>query len=137
MTHPMLILKGMTFPTIHIHTPSPRNALTKRYEFWHYRSFVKVNKNTFWVKASYMNVEDSIDMRPKGFLRVHLKLSKKSKNTVLGSKLMEICIVKVGYFWKFSQSQQCPKSIFLQMGQTFYAWILFLIWSKTHKPLHT
>ena len=43
-SHPMLILKGMTFPTTHLHIPSPRNALTKSYQFQHYRSFSKVNK---------------------------------------------------------------------------------------------
>ena len=87
MTHPKLILKRMQFPTIQIHLPGSEYALTKKYEFGHYRSFCKVNKNTFWVKASYMNMEDSIDMIPKGLLRGHHKLSKKSKNTSLGLKL--------------------------------------------------
>ena len=43
-SHPMLILKGMTFPKSHLHIPSPRNALTKNYQFLHYRSNSKVNK---------------------------------------------------------------------------------------------
>ena len=29
----------MTFPTTHIHIPSPRNALTKIYQFQHYSEF--------------------------------------------------------------------------------------------------
>ena len=37
----MLILKGRTFPTTHFHIPSPRNTLTKSYQFQHYRSFSK------------------------------------------------------------------------------------------------
>ena len=41
---PKLILKRKTFPTTHLHTSSPRNALTKSYQFQHYRSFSKVNK---------------------------------------------------------------------------------------------
>ena len=70
----------------------------KRYEFRHYRSFQKVNKNTFWVKASYINTEDPIEVKPKGLFKGHRKISKKSKNTLLGSKLRETCIVKVGHF---------------------------------------
>ena len=72
-------------------------------------SFQKVNKNTLWVKTPYMNMEDPIEMKPKRLFMGHPKLSKKSKNTLLGSKLRKICIVKVGHFWKFAQSQQCPK----------------------------
>ena len=36
----------VSFPYIinKAHTPSPRNALTKSYQFQHYRSFSKVNK---------------------------------------------------------------------------------------------
>ena len=58
-------------------------------------SFSKVNKNTYWVKASYINMEDPIKMIPKGLFIVHPKISKKSKNTFLGLKLRKICIVKV------------------------------------------
>ena len=71
--------------------------------------FEKSTKNTFWVKASYMNMEDPIEMRPKGLLRGHTKLSKKSKNTSLGLKLEEIFLVKVDPFCKISKSQICSK----------------------------
>ena len=81
MTHPKLILKRMPFPTIHLQLPSSKYALTRSYEFGHYRSFWKVNKNTFFVKASFMSMEYQIEMRPKGLLIGHLKISKKSKNT--------------------------------------------------------
>ena len=60
--------------------------------------FQKVNKNTLWVKASYMNMEDPIVMKPKGLFKGYPKLSKKFKNTLLGLKLREICIAKVGKF---------------------------------------
>ena len=119
MTHPKLILKRMKFPTIHLQLPSSEYALTRRYEFGHYRSFWKVNKNTFWVKASYMNMEDSIDMIPKGFLRGHPKLSKKSKNTSLGSKLRELCIGQVDHFCKIAKSQMCSNLYFLLNGPNF------------------
>ena len=59
----------------------------KRYEFRHYRSIQKVHKNNFWVKASYMNMEDPIEVKPKGLFRGHIKLSKKSKNTLIRLKL--------------------------------------------------
>ena len=116
MAHPKLILNRVPFYRIHLHLPSSKYALTRRYEFGHYRSFWKVNKNTFWVKASYMNMEDSIEMRPKGLLRGHPKLSKKSKNTSLGLKLEEICLVKVDLFCKIAKSQICSKVHFLPNG---------------------
>ena len=94
----------------------------ERYKFRHYRSFQKGNKNTFWVKASYRNMEDSIDMELKGLFRGHPKLSKKSKNTSIGLKLEEICLIKVDNFCKIAKSQMCSKMhIFCQMGLTFYA----------------
>ena len=56
----------MQFRTTHLQPTSSKYALIKRYEFLHYGSFWKVNKNTFWVKASCMNMEDPIEMKPKG-----------------------------------------------------------------------
>ena len=109
----------MSFPTIHIHPSSSKYALIKRYEFLHYRSFWKVNKNTFWVKASYMNMEDPIEMRPKGLLRGYPNLSKKSKKTSLGLKLEEICLVKVDLFCKIAKSQMCSNLHFLLNGPNF------------------
>ena len=90
-----------------------RYALWKLGNFW---IFWKVNKNTFWVKASYMNMEDPIEMRPKGLLRGHPKLSKKSNNTSLGLKLEEICLVKDYHFCKIAKSQICSKLHFLPNG---------------------
>ena len=46
-----------------------------------------------------MNMGDSIEIRPKGLLRGHPKISKKSKGTLIGSKLKEICLVKVDLFF--------------------------------------
>ena len=109
----------MQFPIIHLHPSSSKYALTKIYEFPHYRSFWKVNKNTFWDKASYMNMEDSIEMWPNGLLRGYPKLYKKSKNTSLGLKLEEICLVKVDPFCKIAKSQICSKMHFLLNGPNF------------------
>ena len=90
MTHPKLILNRMKFSTIHLHLPSSKYALTRSYEFGHYRSFWKVNKNTFFVKTSYINMEDSIEMRPKGLLRGHLKISKKVQEHLQRVKIEEV-----------------------------------------------
>ena len=59
-----------------------------------------------------MKMEDSIDMRPKGLLREHTKISKKSKNTSLGPKLRELCIGHVDPFCKIAKSQLRPKLLF-------------------------
>ena len=68
------------FPTIHIHTPRSENALTTSYKFGHYRSFLKVNKKTFLAKAYNLIMEDQNEMRQKGLIIGHHKLSRKSKN---------------------------------------------------------
>ena len=60
--------------------------------------FEKSTKNTFLVKAYYMNMEEPIEMKQKRLFRGHLKISKKSKNTLLGLKLREIKIAQVGQF---------------------------------------
>ena len=67
--------------------------------------FEKSTKTPLFVKASYMNMEDSIEMRQKELLRGHPKIFEKSKNILLGSRLRELCIVKVGNFWKIVKSQ--------------------------------
>ena len=82
----------------------------KRYKFRHYRSFQKVNKNTFWVKASYMNMKYPIEMKLKGLFRGKPKISKKSKNTLLGSKMREICIAKVDQILEI-----CMKSTLIKL----------------------
>ena len=120
MTHPKLILKRMKFPTIHLHLPSSKYALTRSYEFRHYRSFWKVNKNTFFVKASYMSMEYQIEMRPKGLIIGHIKLSKKSKNTSKESKLRKLCIGEVDLFCKIAKSQLCPKLQILSNGPILF-----------------
>ena len=125
MTHPKLILKRMQFPIIHLQLPRSKYALTRSYEFRHYRSFWKVNKNPFFVKASYMNMENQIEMRKKGLLRGHPNISKKSKNTSKSSKLKKLCIVEVGHFSKIAKSQLSPKLQILLNGPTFF----HLIWS--------
>ena len=109
----------MQFPTIHFHPTSSKYALIKRYEFLYYRSFWKVNKNTFWVKASYMNMEDPIEMKLKGLFRGHPKLSKKSKNTSLGLKFREICIVKVDQFLEMCMKSTLIKMSFFPNGPMF------------------
>ena len=119
MTHPKLILKRMQFNTIHLHTPRSRNSLTKSYKFGHYRSFLKVNKNTFFSKAYNLGMVYQNEMRPKCLVGGHLKLSKKSKNTYKSSKLKKLCIVEVGHFCKIVKSQLSPKH---QMGWFFSTW---------------
>ena len=130
MTHPKLILNRMQFFTIHLQLPGSKYAPTRSYEFGHYRSFWQVNKSPFFVKASYMNMEDSIEMRQKGFLRGHLEFSKKSKNTSLGSKLKELWIGEVDLFCKIAKIQMCSKMHFLLNGPNVLC--LNLIYNVVH-----
>ena len=115
-----VIFNRMQFPTIHLHTPRSRNALTKSYKFGHYRSFLEVNKNTFFAKAYNLSMEYQNEMRPKGLVRGHLKLSKKSKNTSKSSKLKKLCIVEVRHFSKIAKSQLSPKLQILSKRTTFF-----------------
>ena len=119
MTHPKLILKRMQFHTIHLHTPRSRNALTKNYKFGYYRSFFKVNKNTFVSKAYNLSMEHQNEMRPKRLIRGHLKVSKKSNNTSKSSKLKKLCIVEVGHFSKTAKVNYPQDFKFCQMGPLF------------------
>ena len=109
MTHKKLIFNRMKYPTIHLHTPISENELTRSYKFGNYRSFLKVNKHTFFAKAYNLRMEYQNDLRPKWFIRGHLKVSKKSKNTSKSSKLKKLCIVEVGHFCKIAKSQLSPK----------------------------
>ena len=89
--------------------------------------FQKVNKNTLWVKASCMNMENPIEMKPKGLFRGHPKLSKKSKNTTIRLKLRDIFIAKVDQFLKKMHKSQCEQFGFFElMGVSFgsqtYPW---------------
>ena len=120
MTHPKLIFKRIQFPTIHLHTPRSRNALTKSYKFGHYRSFLKVNKNTFFAKAYNLSMEYQNEMRPNWLVRGHLKVSKKSENTSKSSKLKKLCIVEVGHFCKIAKSQLSPKLQILSNGPILF-----------------
>ena len=120
MTHPKLIFKRIQFPTIHLHTPRSRNALTKSYKFGHYRSFLKVNKNTFFSKAYNLSMEYKNVMIPKGLVIGHLNISKKSKNTSKSSKLKKLRIVEVGHFCKIAKSQLSPKLQILSNGPILF-----------------
>ena len=120
MTHTKLILNRMKFPTIHLHLQSSKYALTKSYEFGNYRSFWKVNKNTFFVKASNLSMEYQIEMRPKGLIIGNLKISKKSKNTYKGSKLRKLCIGEANPFCKIAKSQLSLKLQLLPNGPNLF-----------------
>ena len=116
MTPPKLILKRIKFTTVHLHTPRSRNPLTRSYKFGHYRSFLKVNKETFFSKANNLSMEYQNEMGPKGLVRGHLSLSKKFKTTSKSSKLKKLCIVEVGHFCKIAKSQLSPKLQILSNG---------------------
>ena len=61
-----------------------------------------------------MNMEDPIEMKLKRLLRGHPKISKKSKNTLIGLKLRDICISKVDLFL-----EKCMKPILTKLGFFF------------------
>ena len=114
-----LLMLNVVISLMYRHLSSSRNALMKRCKIRHYKSFSKVNKNTFRVKAPYMNMEDPIKMNPKRLFRGYPKLSKKSTNTFWGLKLREICIVKIDQFWKCAWSQHWSKWFFFPNGPMF------------------
>ena len=66
-----------------------------------------------------MNTEDPIEMKPKGLFREHPKLSKKSKNTLLGLKMTEICIAKVDQFLEMCMKPISTKLDFFPNGTMF------------------
>ena len=104
--------KRMQFTTIHLHTPRSINALTRSYQFGHYMSFLKVNKNTFFSKAYNLSMEYRNEMIQKGLVKGYLKLSRKSKNTSKSSKLKMLDFLqklpKVNYPQNFKFCQMGP-----------------------------
>ena len=65
-------------------------------------------------------MEDPMKMKPKGLFIGHPKLYKKSKNTLIGLNLREICIVKVGQFLKKMHEANIDQTwIFFPNGPIF------------------
>ena len=89
--------------------PKINKCTHKKLQIWTLYVILKVNKNTFFSKAYNLSMEYQNDMRPKGLVRGHLKVSKKSKNTSKSLKLKKLCIVEVGNFSKIAKSQLSPK----------------------------
>ena len=129
----MLILNGIQFPTIHIHTPSLRNALTKSYHFLHYRSNSKVNKSALWVKGHNLRLVNPNDMGPKALVRGLQELSKMFKNMFILSKLSKICIGEVGKFLWICKSQLCSKHLVFANGPQISSWNFIHGLCTTHK----
>ena len=86
--------------------------------------FWKSTKTTFFSKAYNLRMEYQNEMRPKGLIRGHLKLSRKSNNISKSSKLKKLCIIEVGLFCKIAKSQLSPKLQILPNGPI----IFHLIW---------
>ena len=131
--HPILILKRMQLATIHLHTPSSRNDLTKSYQVWHYRSISKVNKNALWVKGHNLILVNPNDMGPKALVRGLQEISKMSKNMVIWSKLSKLCIGEVGKFLWIYKSQLCPKHLLFANGPQISCWNFTHDLCTTHK----
>ena len=66
-----------------------------------------------------MNMEDPIEMKQKGLFIGHPKLSKKSKNTLLGLKVGEMCIAKVDQFLEMCMKSTLIKMTFFQRAPCF------------------
>ena len=66
-----------------------------------------------------MNMEDSIELRLKGLFRGHPKIYKKSKNTLLGLKLRDVCVIGgsgtdcLTLVREMSRKQESPPSFIL------------------------
>ena len=110
-------------------SPKFKISLIRSYEFGHYRSFWKVNKNTFFVKASNLSMEYQNKMRQNVLIIGHLNISKKSKNTSKESKLRKLCIVEVDLFCKIAKSQLSPKLQILSNGHILFHFIWACIFS--------
>ena len=122
MTHKKLILKRMQFPTIHIHTPRSRNALTRSYEFGHYRSFLKVNKNTFFSKLKTWEWNIKMRWDQKGWLE---DISRFLKSPITLPKVQNwrsYALLKLGIFAKLPKVNYPQNFKFCQMGPFFSTW---------------
>ena len=120
MTHPKLIFKRMQFPTIHLHTPRSRNELIKSYKFGHYRSFLEVNKNTFFAKAYNLIMEYQNEIRPKCLLE---DISSFLKSPITPPKVQNwrsYALLKLDFFCQIVKSQLSPKHQILPNGPIIF-----------------
>ena len=122
MTHPKLILKRMQFPTIHLHTPRSRNALTKSYKFGHYRSFLKVNKNTFFPKLITWAWNIKMRWDQMGWLEDISNFLKSPRTLPKVQSWRSYALLKLGIFPKLPKVNYPQNFKFCQMGPFFSTW---------------
>ena len=120
MTHPNLILNRKQFSTIHIHTPRSRNVLTKSYKFGHYRSFLEVNKNTFFPKLITCAWNIKMKWYQKGWLEYISRFLKSPRTLPKVQNWRSYALLKLGIFPKVNYPQN---SNFWQRGPIFSTWI--------------
>ena len=110
----------MKFPTIHIHTPWSRNALTRSYKFGHYRSFLTVNKKTFWVKAYNLSMEFKMRWDQKGWLEDISRFIKSPWTIPKVQNWRSYALLKLDFFAKLPKVNYPQNFKFCQMGPLFF-----------------
>ena len=118
----MLILKGMTFTTTHLHIPRSRNALTKSYKFGHYRSFLKVNKNTFFPKLITWAWNIKMRWDQKGWLEDISRFLKSQRKLPKVQSWRSYALLNVDIFAKLPKVNYPQNIKFCQMGPFFSTW---------------
>ena len=122
MTHPNLIFKRIQFPIIHLHTPRSRNALTRSYKFGHYRSFLKVNKNTFFVKLITWAWNIKMRWDQKGWLEDISKFLKSPRTPPKVQNWRCYALLNLGIFPKLPKVNYPQNFKFCQMCPLFFTW---------------
>ena len=108
----------MQFPTIHLHTPRSENALTRIYKFGHYRSFLKVNKNTFFAKAYNLS---------RVWLEDMSRFLKSPRTPPNVQNWRSYALLRLGIFPKLPKVNYPQNFKFCQMGPFFSTWFEFAL----------
>ena len=136
MTHPKLILNRTQLSTSHLHTPRSKNTLTRSYEFGHYRSFWKVNKNTFFPKLLTWAWNIKMIWDQKGWLEDISRFLKSPRTPLKVQNWRSYAFLKLGIFQKLSKVNYPQNFKFYQMGPFFFTWFEFALFPMCPSSSH-
>ena len=129
----------MQLPTIHIHTPSSKIELTRSYEFGHYRSFWKINKNTFLSKLHTWAWNIKMIWDQNGWLEDIYSFLKSPRTPPKVQNWRSYALLKLDFFAKLPKVNYPQNFKFCQMGPFFFTWFEFALFptfpSSSHVPI--
>ena len=133
-----MILKSMKFPTIHLQIPISKYALTRSYEFGHYRSFWKVKqKHLFLSKLHTCTWKTQLRWDQKGCLEDISNFLKSPRTPSKSKNWGSYALVKLIFFFaKLLKVNYASNCNLCQMGPIFCTCFELVEWSTSPSHFH-